>query len=139
MSKISGSCLCGAVKYSAPVEPVVVALCHCSHCQKQSGAAFSVNAGIPKGSLQFSAGKPATYQDTGGSGQPVYRHFCRDCGSPIFSDVVTSPQLDWLKAGTLTDASWVKPAINVWCESAQPWVAYPEGVPRFARNPPAAA
>jgi hypothetical protein len=137
MTQIAGGCLCGAVKYQSAAAPVVVALCHCTHCQKQSGAAFSVNIGIPKGSLQFSAGKTAVFQDTGGSGLPVYRHFCGACGSPIFSDVVASPQLDWLKAGTLDDTSWVKPAVSVWCESAQPWVAYPEGVARFAQNPPA--
>ena len=98
----------------------------------------SVNVGVPKGSLQFTAGKTRVYNDTGGSGMPVYRHFCGDCGSPIFSDVVASPQLDWLKAGTLDDTSWVKPVARIWCESAQPWVAYPEGMPRFPQNPPSA-
>jgi hypothetical protein len=137
MTQIAGGCLCGAVKYESAAAPVVVALCHCTHCQKQSGAAFSVNIGVPKGSLQFTAGKTAVFHDTGGSGQPVYRHFCGACGSPIFSDVVASPQLDWLKAGTLDDPSWVQPAVSIWCESAQPWVAYPEGMPRFAQNPPA--
>ena len=138
MTQITGGCLCGAVKYQGAAAPVMVALCHCTHCQRQSGAAFSVNVGIPKGSLQFTAGKTAVFEDRGGSGMPVYRHFCGSCGSPIFSDVAASPQLDWLKAGTLDDTSWVKPAVSIWCESAQPWVAYPEGMPRFAQNPPAA-
>lgn len=138
MAKISGSCLCGAVKYTSAAEPAVVAVCHCTHCQKQSGGAFSVNVGVPKGRLQFTSGKTTVFQDQGSSGMPVYRHFCGACGSPIFSDVVASPQLDWLKAGTLDDTSWVNPAVNVWCESAQPWVVYPEGTPRFAQNPPPA-
>ena len=137
MAKISGGCLCGAVKYTSAADPVLVALCHCHHCQKQSGSAYSVNVGIPKGSLQFTSGKTAVYQDTGSSGMPVYRHFCSSCGSPIFSDVVASPQLDWLKAGTLDDTSWVKPAVSIWCESAQGWVTTPEGVAAFAQNPPA--
>jgi len=138
MSKIAGSCLCGAIKYASSLEPVMVAVCHCTHCQKQSGGAFSVNVAIPKGSLQLTSGKTTVFQDTGSSGQPVYRHFCSSCGSPIYSDVVATPQLDWLKAGTLDDTSWVKPVANIWCESAQNWVAYPEGVPRFPQNPPAA-
>jgi hypothetical protein len=138
MSQISGSCLCGAIKYTSPAPPVMVALCHCKHCQKQSGAAFSVNVGIPKGSLLISSGKPAVFEDKGSSGMPVYRHFCSACGSPIFSDVVATPQLDWLKAGTLDDTSWIRPAANIWCESAQSWVVYPEGVPKFPQSPPAA-
>ena len=138
MPKISGGCLCGAVQYTSAAQPVMVALCHCTHCQKQSGAAFSVNVGIPKGSLQFTAGQTSVFQDSGSSGLPVYRHFCNRCGSPIFSDVAATPQLDWLKAGTLDDTSWVQPSANIWCQSAQPWVAYPEGVPRFEQNPPQA-
>lgn len=136
MNKISGGCLCGAVKYSADAEPVMVAICHCTHCQKQSGSAFSVNIGVPKGALQFSAGRPATYNDLGSSGQPVYRHFCAACGSPIYSDVQSTAGLDWLKAGTLDDSSWVKPAASIWCDSAQPWVSDPQGVARFPKSPP---
>ena len=138
MPTISGGCLCGALKYITTAQPVMVALCNCRHCQKQSGSAYSVNVAIPKGSLQFTSGKTRVYQDTGSSGMPVHRHFCSRCGSPIFSDVVATPALDWLKAGTLDDTSWVKPSASIWCESAQAWVTSPEGVATFAQNPPAA-
>ncbi|WP_298827181.1 GFA family protein [uncultured Piscinibacter sp.] len=137
MPKISGGCLCGAVKYTSAAEPVMAALCNCHHCQKQSGSAYSVNVAIPKGALQFTSEKPAVYEDTGSSGMPVYRHFCAQCGSPIFSDVVATPTLDWLKAGTLDDTSWVEPSVSIWCESAQAWVMQPQGMAAFAQNPPA--
>lgn len=136
MAKIAGSCLCGAIKYMSSVEPVLVALCHCAHCQKQSGGAFSVNVAIPKGSLRLTAGRTTVFQTERRSGQPVYRHFCSSCGSPIYSDVVATPQLDWLKAGTLDDTSWVKPDVNIWGDSAQSWVVHREGMPLFAQNPP---
>lgn len=138
MPKIAGGCLCGAVKYTCAAEPIMVALCNCHHCQKQSGSAYSVNVAVPKGSLQFTRGKTAIYEDTGSSGKPVYRHFCANCGSPIFSDVVARPELDWLKAGTLDDTSWVQPSASIWCESAQAWVKQPEGVASFMQGPPAA-
>jgi hypothetical protein len=138
MSKIEGSCLCGSILYTCDAQPLVVALCNCTHCQKQSGAAFSVNVGVPKGSLTFTRGKTAVFQDVGGSGQPVYRHFCGACGSPIYSDVVSRPNLDWLKAGTLNDTSWVRPTLSLWCASAQPWVRQPEDITRFEQGPPAA-
>jgi hypothetical protein len=81
-------------------------------------------------------GWQASYEDKGESGQPVYRHFCARCGSPIYSAVAAMTQLDFLKAGTMDDTSSVKPVINVWCKSAQSWVQHPEGVPSFAENPP---
>ena len=136
MSQISGSCLCGSVKYTSSASPVMVGLCPCTHCQKQSGSAFSVNVAIPRGSLHFIGAKPAVYEDKGSSGLPVFRHFCASCGSPILSDVVATPKLDWLKAGTLDDTSWLKPAVSLWCDSAQSWVAYPEGMAKFPQNPP---
>jgi hypothetical protein len=138
VSKITGGCLCGALQYTIGTEPVLTAICHCTHCQRQSGAAFSVNLGVPKGALQFSKGTPKMFQDTGSSGLPVYRHFCGDCGSPIYSDVAAIPDLVFVKAGTLDDSSGVKPGVAVWCRSAQPWVPRPEGVPHFDQNPPAA-
>lgn len=103
-----------------------------------SGDCLCGAAGMPTGSIQLISGKSAACHDTGSSGQPVYRHLCAACGSAIFSDVVATPQLDWLKAGTLDDTSGVKPAANIWCASARSRVAYPEGVPRLPQNPPSA-
>ena len=136
MTKISGSCLCGAIKYSCAAPAAMTAMCHCKNCQKQSGSAFSINLAVPKDALQFTSGTPKTYEDKGESGMPVYRHFCANCGSPIYSGVAAMPQLAFLKAGTLDDTSWVKPAVDVWCNSAQSWVPHPDGVPKFAKNPP---
>jgi hypothetical protein len=138
MSQIKGGCLCGKIRYESNAQPVMVAICHCTHCQKQSGSAFSVNLGLPKGSLKFIKGETSVYQDKGSSGMPVYRHFCSSCGSPIYSDVAAVPQLDFLKSGTLDDVSWVKPSVSIWCESALNWVVNPSGVASFPQNPPAA-
>ena len=112
MSKIQGGCLCGEVRYQSDAEPVMTAICQCTHCQRQSGSAFSVNVGIPKGSLKFTHGAPATYEDKGSSGLPVHRMFCGKCGSPIFSSVEATPNLDWLKSGTLDDTSWLQPQVS---------------------------
>ncbi|WP_088279823.1 GFA family protein [Ideonella sp. A 288] len=138
MTQILGGCLCGAVRFQLAAEPVMTAICHCTHCQRQSGGAFSVNIGIPRGSLKFTAGTPATFEDQGDSGLPVHRHFCARCGSPIVSVVEATPGLDWLKAGTLDDTSWVKPQVAIWCQSAQPWVSLPSTIAQFPQNPPSA-
>jgi hypothetical protein len=37
MPKISGGCLCGAVRYECNAEPLGTAICHCTHCQKVWG------------------------------------------------------------------------------------------------------
>jgi hypothetical protein len=40
---LTGRCLCGSVTYRLTGEPMATVVCHCNHCQRQSGAAFSVN------------------------------------------------------------------------------------------------
>ena len=77
-----GGCLCGAVRYTLKSEPRAIAICHCTHCQKQSGSLFSFNLVMRQADYEQS-GETAIYQDGGDSGQPVYRHFCRNCGSPL--------------------------------------------------------
>ena len=139
MSNISGGCLCGAIRYTSKSQPLLTAVCNCKNCQRQTGTAFSVLVALPKGSLEFSGDQPATFDDAGSSGLPVLRHFCSKCGSPIFSDVAATPAMDWLKAGTLDDASWLQPQVSIWRDSAQPWVQLSESIARFPQNPPPAA
>jgi len=136
MSNIVGGCLCGSVRYEADAEPVLTALCHCKHCQKQTSSAFSVLVALPKGSLQIEGLALAAFEDVGDSGQPVIRKFCPQCGSPIMTDITVTPDLEWLKAGTLDDPSWLRPQMNIWCTSAQLWVSMDDAIPAFEGNPP---
>ena len=117
-----GGCLCGAVRYSISGEPLVTAVCHCTHCQKQGGSAFSVVAVVTD--AQYSqSGETRVYADRGDSGKGVERHFCGNCGSPIVSLVEAMPGLTMVKAGTLDDPRGLNPTQEVWCGSA--WDAVP--------------
>jgi hypothetical protein len=136
MAKITGSCLCGAVRYRSDGEPAMTAVCHCENCQRQSGSALSIIVGVPAGSIVFQdESSLATYTDRADSGRSVNRRFCKNCGSPIVSLVEMMPNLHFIKAGTLDDKSWLKPTMHVWCDSAQPWVEIPADMQRFAKNP----
>ena len=134
MREMTGGCLCGQVRYSANVEPAIVAVCHCKNCQKQTGTAFSVLVGVPKAAISVQ-GNLKTFHDTGDSGQPVDRNFCPECGSPIISDVAVMPDLRFIKAGTLDDTSWLDPKMHVYCDSAEPWTPIPEGSQKFGKMP----
>jgi len=136
MSTISGSCLCGAVRYRTDAAPVLMGLCHCSHCRKQSGSAYSMLVAVPKGSLTVS-GEPLTeYRDSGDSTLAVIRKFCPKCGSPVLAQAAITPMWDFIKAGTLDDTAWFKPQFHMFCEHAQAWALPDDGAPRIPRNPP---
>ena len=126
----SGSCLCGAVRYSAPATPLSVVTCHCRDCQKQAGSAFSIIAVFPRGEVRVE-GTPVMFEGRGETGNPVERYFCGACGSPLYSDSPAMRERGILaiKAGTLDDVSDLSPAIHYWVKSRQNWLALPADVP----------
>lgn len=134
MRNIKGGCLCGNIRYSATGDPVLTAVCHCSHCQKQTGTSFSILVGVPNEALSIQ-GDLKTFLDTGTSGKPVHRKFCPECGSPIVSVVDEVPGLSFIKAGTLDDTNWLKPTVEIWCRSAQPWVTLSEDTRKSDTSP----
>ena len=132
---LTGGCLCGAVRYEAGGKPLGQAVCHCRNCQKQGGSAFSALITVDASQLTVT-GATKLYVDHGDSGQPVHRHFCGDCGSPLYSVLPANAALAHLKAGTLDDPSIMAPRVNIWCDSAWPSTLFPENAIRIPRNPP---
>ena len=115
MNKIEGECLCGKIKYYSKSDPLFTTVCHCSHCQKQSGTAFSIIIGVDRKSLHIS-GDLKCYEDIGNSRKPVYRKFCGNCGSPIISDVSAAPDLLFIKAGTIKNIKSLRPMKEIWTD-----------------------
>jgi hypothetical protein len=122
---MKGGCLCGSVRYEA-ADPVVTAICHCQHCQKISGSAYSVNLLLPEGNVRFT-GLTQMYLDTGDSGGHLQRHFCPKCGSSLYAKADALPGLTILKAGTLDDTSDIIPTVQLYCSRAQSWAPLAAG------------
>ena len=133
MTDREGGCLCGAVRYVLKAEPLMTAVCHCTHCQRQSGGVFSTNLAIPDAAY-VQTGETKVFTDKGDSGKAVWRHFCGACGSPILSKVEAMPGLSLVKAGTLDDLSGLKPGIEVYTDHAAAWVVPIAGAQRFAQG-----
>ena len=132
MADREGGCLCGAVRYVLKSEPIMTAVCHCTHCQRQSGGVFSTNVAVPEAAY-VQTGETKVFEDKGDSGQAVWRHFCPNCGSPILSKVAAMPGMVLVKAGTLDDMSGLTPAIEVYTDHAAKWVAPIPGAQRFGQ------
>jgi hypothetical protein len=80
-------------------------------------------------------GELKTYQDTGDSGQPVFRRFCPNCGSGVIADVNVLPGMTLVLAGTLDDPTAFTPTMEVFCSSAQPWMSTGGERARFPKMP----
>lgn len=133
---MKGGCLCGSVRYEISEPAVGEMVCHCKHCQRQTGTAFSVLVAANSDSFEL-AGEVSCYLDTGESGATLERYFCGKCGSPIYTAVPANPGVVVVKAGTLDDTNALYPRLHVWCDRAWPWVAFPEKAIKVPKNLPA--
>jgi len=133
---ITGRCLCGAVTYTASGAPMVQAVCHCTDCQRQTGNPFSVIVGVPEAAFAIEGETLSSFATVGEDhGGETSRSFCSNCGTPVFSRAAAMPELVFIKAGSLDDASWLQPAVEVWTRSEQPWSPRFEATTRLERGP----
>ena len=135
-SSLSGRCLCGAITYTADADPLFTAVCHCKDCQRQSAAPFSIVVGVPRAAFVLEGDTLKSFttvgEDHGGKNE---RHFCGECGSPIFTANEHWPDVYIVKAGTLDDTSWLQPQLEIWTDSAQPWTERFTDRPSIPRDP----
>jgi hypothetical protein len=121
------------VRYEIKAEPRLQLACHCADCRKESGSAFSMSALVPREDIII-VGETKTYLDTGDSGNQISRVFCPNCGSSLYSEVAARPDALALKAGSLDDPGWFKPRVNLWTDSALPWVPIDPACKNFPKN-----
>ncbi len=113
--------------------PSPIAICHCTHCQRQSGSLFSLNLVVREADYEQS-GETMIFVDSGDSGHPVHRHFCGRCGSPIAVKTNLMPSKVVIKAGTLDRLDGLQPKIEIYTDHAVEWLKPVAGAQRFAQN-----
>jgi len=117
----TGGCACGAVRYECTAEPLGSINCHCRDCQRASGTAYASVLRVPAASFRVIKGEARFYSVKAHSGNTVSRGFCAECGSPLFSRLSGMPEVVGVRAGSLDDPSWHRPAMDIFTASAQPW------------------
>jgi hypothetical protein len=131
---LTGSCLCGNVRYECTESPESSTYCHCRNCQKAHAAPYAVLALVSPASLSV-AGELTRYERIGDSGKMTFREFCPKCGSQLFSGSVDYPQILALKIMTLDNPDAIAPSQHVWVENAVEWVCLKDGLPHVQQRP----
>ena len=130
MVPLDGGCDCGAVRYRMTAAPLIVHCCHCRWCQRESGAAFALNAMIEADRVVDLSGTPELIDtpSASGKGQRVAR--CPQCRIAVWSNYAgAGPVIRFVKVGTLDQPDRLPPDIHIFIASKQPWVVLPPGVP----------
>jgi hypothetical protein len=132
MNRIA-TCCCGSLRAEALAEPAVVATCHCTECQRRTGAPFGVVAFFQKEQIR-TEGPSKLYVRDGQQGRKVWFHFCPDCGTTVYWHADLAPDLIGAAAGAFADPSFPKPTFSVWEATRHPWVDFRHQLERFPQS-----
>ncbi|RDW71241.1 hypothetical protein BP6252_07804 [Coleophoma cylindrospora] len=138
---ITGSCLCGSVKYVVNGDPVMQVLCHCITCKKASGSTFMANTLYKSDQIKITAGEASIkkYTDTTpSSGAVAHRSFCTECGSPLFITNSNHPENTAVTRGSVDqepDAAAWAPQMEFYCKRRDAWLGDAAGADPEKRFP----
>lgn len=121
--QVKGRCHCGAITFTAELNPEKVLICHCSDCQTLSGSAYRTVAPVYEGSFKLLNGEIKTYVKIAEDGTPRAQTFCPDCGTPIYAGPVEGGSgMLGIRVGALDQRDQLPPRKQFYCGSAQTWV-----------------
>jgi hypothetical protein len=132
---LTGGCGCGAVRFEVDEPPVSASYCHCTRCQRRTGAAASPQARVAPGSFRITAGEEhvRAWEPEGG----FAKMFCGLCGSALFSRSPNDPSVVSVRFGAFDDVPGIRPQWRQFVAYAAPWEPIPDdGLPRYDERPP---
>jgi hypothetical protein len=132
---IKGGCICGAVRYTATDEPLVIRTCWCRVCQYIAAGSGAVNLAFARAAVTIT-GELRDFPLIAASGNHMHRRFCPQCGVHVTSEAEERPQLIILRAGTLDEPRRFSPQANIWVAEAPAWAHIDADLPQFPSQPP---
>ena len=125
-----GGCTCRQVRYRMTSRPLFVNCCHCTWCQRESGAAFALNAMIEADRVELLQGEVEAVNtpSSSGKGQKVSR--CPSCRVALWSNYAgAGDSLRFVRVGTLDEPGRLPPDIHIFTSTKQPWLTLGNEVP----------
>ncbi len=125
--KAEGGCDCGAVRFRLESHPLIVHCCHCRWCQRESGAAFALNAMIEADRVtSLGSLEPELVHTPSNSGQGQKIARCPTCRIAVWSHYAgAGSRMKFVRVGTLDEPDLLPPDIHIFTTSKQPWVLIP--------------
>ena len=125
--RLTGTCECGAVRYTVADEFLYASNCHCSNCRASTGSAFKPFAGIERDRLELTAGADRLLV----FGEDDLNHTrCCVCGSLLYS-VVRDGAYVHVALGSLVDEPSLRPTKHIFVGSKAPWFEITDDLPQF--------
>ncbi len=132
---LTGGCLCGAVRFEVSEPLVSAGYCHCTRCQRRTGAAASPQGRIVPGSLHLTEGEELLRAYEPDDGFP--KVFCSACGSSLWSLFPDDRGIASVRLGVFDEDPGIRPSFRQFVAYAAPWEPIPDdGLERFSERRP---
>ena len=129
---LQGGCSCGGVRYRMMTAPLFVHCCHCRWCQRESGASYALNAMIEADRVELLTGEPEIVDTPSESGKGQKVHRCPACKVALWSNFAgAGDAIHFVRVGTLDNPDAIRPDVNIFVASKQPWVKLSPDIPSF--------
>ena len=116
------ACSCGALSVSVRGDPPVVGMCHCLACQRRTGSAFGLAAFFARDQVTAIDGARSTWSRVAESGATLTFNFCPSCGSNVFWERSSRPDMIAVAVGAFADPDFPGPKRMVWTQSRHHWL-----------------
>ncbi len=121
---VTGSCLCGRIKFEASAQPRRVTHCHCEMCRRAVGAAVATFATFESDKVAW-LGEMQRYD----SSDVGWRGFCPGCGSSVCFGYKPRPERIYITVGILDDPDAWPAGFHDYRDAAIPWLHVDEDLP----------
>jgi hypothetical protein len=128
---LTGSCLCGGVRFEVAPPLGRAGYCHCTRCQRRTGTAASAQVRVAAGALTLVAGEELVraWQPPDG----FAKEFCMSCGAHLWSRDPRSGVVFSVRMSAFDADPGVRPSYRQFVDAAAPWEPVPDdGLERFA-------
>ena len=125
---IAGACHCGAVSFTAQIDPTRVMVCHCTDCQVLSGAPFRAVAVAPIETLKVQ-GTTKAYIKVAQSGNRRAQVFCPECATPLWATAPEDATSVVVRLGCVKQKTQLTPVVQVWQHSSLSWLQKISSIP----------
>lgn len=127
---LDGGCTCRAVRYRMLTSALFVHCCHCTWCQRETGASFALNAMIESDRVLLLRGEVAVIDTPSNSGKGQRISRCAHCHIALWSNYAgAGDAIRFVRVGTLDQAYRIKPDIHIYTSTKQPWIVLNADIP----------
>ncbi|MCB1759737.1 MAG: GFA family protein [Gammaproteobacteria bacterium] len=125
LTELTGSCLCGSVKYRVNTVVHKFYFCHCEQCRKITGSAFASNILTEPSEINWLSGSKKIKRFDYPGEKSYTKVFCSECGSglPFLNERGTTLIVP---AGSLDGDCGLIPDNNIFWSDKAAW--YEEGI-----------